>query len=155
MPNKLLTLVLLLNGKRILLGMKKRGFGEGRWNGFGGKVEPGETIEVAAKREAQEEAGVLVTNLQPVGVLLFTFQGQAQKLEVHVFTTTTWQGEAIETEEMRPQWFAYEKIPYQEMWLDDVHWLPDVLNGKLVRGEFHFQDQLHLLSHNVTMVSHL
>lgn len=40
--NKLLTLV--------LLGMKKRGFGAGKWNGFGGKVQPGETIEEAARR---------------------------------------------------------------------------------------------------------
>lgn len=40
--NKLLTLV--------LLGMKKRGFGAGKWNGFGGKVQPGETIEEAARQ---------------------------------------------------------------------------------------------------------
>jgi hypothetical protein len=24
--------------ENVLLGMKKRGFGQGRWNGFGGKV---------------------------------------------------------------------------------------------------------------------
>jgi 8-oxo-dGTP pyrophosphatase MutT (NUDIX family) len=35
--------------------MKKRGFGEGRWNGVGGKVEPGESIEAALIREAKEE----------------------------------------------------------------------------------------------------
>lgn len=33
---------------RVLLGMKKRGFGMGKYNGFGGKVEPGESIEAAA-----------------------------------------------------------------------------------------------------------
>ena len=35
---KLLTLVFLRNGSKVLLGMKKRGFGVGKWNGFGGKV---------------------------------------------------------------------------------------------------------------------
>ena len=35
---KLLTLVFLREGRRVLLGMKKRGFGVGKWNGFGGKV---------------------------------------------------------------------------------------------------------------------
>jgi 8-oxo-dGTP diphosphatase/2-hydroxy-dATP diphosphatase len=30
--------------------MKKRGFGVGRWNGFGGKVEKQETILDEAKR---------------------------------------------------------------------------------------------------------
>ena len=40
---KLLTLVIPVDdGKRVLLGLKKRGFGEGYYNGFGGKVEPGE-----------------------------------------------------------------------------------------------------------------
>ena len=48
--NKLLTLVFVFNGGKILLGMKKRGFGAGRWNGFGGKVDSTETIEAGAKR---------------------------------------------------------------------------------------------------------
>ena len=48
--NKISTLAFVRESARILLGYKKRGFGEGRWNGFGGKVEPGEMIEEAAKR---------------------------------------------------------------------------------------------------------
>ena len=47
---KLLTLVLVVQPGRVLLGMKKRGFGVGKWNGFGGKVQPGESIEEAARR---------------------------------------------------------------------------------------------------------
>ena len=35
---KHLTLVFLRDGSKVLLGMKKRGFGAGKWNGFGGKV---------------------------------------------------------------------------------------------------------------------
>jgi len=51
---KLLTLVFIIEQERILLGMKKRGFGAGWWNGFGGKVQQGETIEEAAKRSTTE-----------------------------------------------------------------------------------------------------
>ena len=47
---KLLTLALVRQGEFILLGLKKKGFGEGKWNGFGGKVEHGETICQAAIR---------------------------------------------------------------------------------------------------------
>ena len=47
---KVYTLVFLNQNEQVLLGLKKRGFGEGRWNGFGGKVEEGETIFEAAKR---------------------------------------------------------------------------------------------------------
>ena len=49
-PNKLLTLLFVLKPGKVLLGYKKRGFGEGRWNGFGGKVQRDETIEEAAVR---------------------------------------------------------------------------------------------------------
>ena len=48
--NKLLTLAFVKESTRILLGYKKRGFGMGRWNGFGGKVQANESIENAAKR---------------------------------------------------------------------------------------------------------
>lgn len=33
------------------MGMKKRGFGTGLWNGFGGKVDITETIRSASIRE--------------------------------------------------------------------------------------------------------
>ena len=51
-PKRVDTLVMITDRvkNQILLGMKKRGFGSGKWNGFGGKVEPNETIEEAAKR---------------------------------------------------------------------------------------------------------
>jgi 8-oxo-dGTP diphosphatase/2-hydroxy-dATP diphosphatase len=47
---KITTLVMVTNESNILLGLKKRGFGSGKWNGFGGKVEANESIEEAAKR---------------------------------------------------------------------------------------------------------
>ncbi len=47
---KVLTLVFVREGDKILLGLKKRGFGKGKWNGFGGKVERGETIKQATIR---------------------------------------------------------------------------------------------------------
>ena len=55
-PEKQVTLCLVINRekKKILFGMKKRGFGVGKYNGFGGKVLSGETIEEAALRELQE-----------------------------------------------------------------------------------------------------
>lgn len=60
--------------------------------------------------------------------------------EVHVFLTTKFSGEPSESEEMKPQWFDYAAIPFQQMWADDHIWLPHVLAGKSVRGHFHFAD---------------
>nr|XP_053633034.1 oxidized purine nucleoside triphosphate hydrolase-like [Cherax quadricarinatus] len=50
LTKKLFTLAFIREGNRLLLGYKKRGFGQGRWNAFGGKVEAGETPEEAAVR---------------------------------------------------------------------------------------------------------
>jgi 8-oxo-dGTP diphosphatase/2-hydroxy-dATP diphosphatase len=136
--NKLLTLCIVTKGEEVLLGMKKRGFGAGRWNGFGGKVIEGETIEQAAVRETKEEAGIEVKNIQEVGILNFEFEGNPEILEVHVYKTTEYNGEPVETEEMRPQWYAFNKVPYADMWPDDKFWLPECLSGNRFKGYFLF-----------------
>lgn len=136
--NKLLTLCIVTKGEEVLLGMKKRGFGAGRWNGFGGKVIKGETIEQAAVRETKEEAGIEVKNIQEVGILNFEFEGNPEILEVHVYKTTEYNGEPVETEEMRPQWYAFNKVPYADMWPDDKFWLPECLSGNRFKGYFLF-----------------
>ena len=43
---------------RILLGRKKRGFGADKYNGFGGKLDDGESFRECAIRELYEESGL-------------------------------------------------------------------------------------------------
>ena len=131
---KHVTLLFLRRDDQILLAMKKRGFGVGKWNGAGGKVQPGETIEAATVRECQEEIGVIPTNLQYRGELHF-FDLPDVEHYCYVFETDTWDGEPHETEEMRPQWFQVTDIPYDQMWPDDQYWLPLLLQGKLFKGK--------------------
>ncbi len=139
MNKKKFTLCVIYKNKKILLGMKKRGFGEGRWNGFGGKVNKNENIETAAVREVKEECNLEVSNLKKRGVLEFSFENNPEEiLQVHIFSTNTFTGDLKETEEMLPKWFDIEKIPYQKMWPDDKHWLPELLNGKNFTGSFLF-----------------
>ena len=135
-----MTLCCIYNNTHILLGMKKRGFGAGRWNGFGGKLYEGETIEQAAIRELQEEVGIKAKKITKRGVLLFEFKNKPEKPEVHFFSVDDYGGEPIETEEMRPQWFLLDKIPYESMWPDDPHWIPLLLAGKNFSGKFLFDD---------------
>ncbi len=135
------TLAFLQRDGEICLAMKKRGFGEGNWNGFGGKVEEGESIEEAIVREIQEESGVVVkeSNLEKVAVTEFLF-ADGKHLEVHTFFVDTWEGTPVETEEMRPQWFLYTEIPFEKMWADDEYWLPRALRGEKFRGKVWFQE---------------
>ncbi len=153
---KILTLCFVVKGEKILLGMKKRGFGAGRWNGFGGKVERGETIDEAARRETKEECGIDIVAMEEVGIHEFEFQNKrGDILEVHVFRVDSWDGEPRETEEMRPQWFTTDAIPYDEMWPDDIHWLPVFLTGKKFRTKFLFGEGDTVLENYVVEVEQL
>jgi ADP-ribose pyrophosphatase YjhB (NUDIX family) len=138
---KILTLAFLLETDRICLAMKKRGFGEGNWNGYGGKPEEGESTTAAAIREIQEESEVTVApeHLEKVALVDFFFS-DGRHLEVHTYFTHEWTGEPTETEEMRPQWFSYTDIPYEHMWADDPHWLPCALRGEKLRGKVWFKE---------------
>jgi 8-oxo-dGTP diphosphatase len=125
----------------ILLGYKKVGFAQGKFNGFGGKVEAGETIEHATVRELEEEAGVRVAehDLAPMAHLTFFFPAMPEWDQVvHVFLARRWQGEPVESDEMKPMWCRATEIPFAGMWQDDSHWLPRVLAGQRVRAWFTF-----------------
>lgn len=153
---KILTLVLIQEARRVLLGMKKRGFGKGNWNGFGGKVKTGEeTIEEGAKREVQEECGLIVSELDKVGILKFEFLGNPELLEVHVFSSSSYDGIPKESEEMQPRWFNIQRIPYDRMWPDDRFWFPLYLKGSRFTGYFVFEGLNKIISQNLREVEHL
>ncbi|XP_037362604.1 oxidized purine nucleoside triphosphate hydrolase isoform X1 [Talpa occidentalis] len=97
-PSRLYTLVLVIQPSRVLLGMKKRGFGAGRWNGFGGKVEEGETIEDGAKRELQEESSLTVDTLDKMGHIVFEFVDKPELMDVHIFCTDSVHGTPEESD---------------------------------------------------------
>lgn len=146
------TLCLLKRNNEILLAMKKRGFGEGKYNGVGGKLEKDETPETAMIREVKEEIGVVITKFEKVGLVEFDeyYKGEKQNLVFHLYFGYEWLGEIVETEEMRPEWFNIQNIPYDKMFPDDKYWLPLVLEGKKIKGYFKFDEDWNLLEKEIT-----
>ena len=152
---KLLTLGLLVKNGKILLGMKKRGFGAGRWNGFGGKLNEGETLQDAAIREYYEESTIKPTKIEKVGNIEFVFEGQEQTLDVHFFKIIEYTGTETETEEMKPEWFDFDKIPFENMWPDDRHWMPLFLAGKKFKGTILFKDSNTIIKTEIKEVKNI
>ena len=152
---KLMTLAFLRKDGKILLGMKKRGFGAGRWNGFGGKVHPDETMQQAVAREYEEESTVKVLKSEHFGVIDFEFRGKPDILEVHFYEVLNYSGEPSETEEMKPQWFDTDKIPFESMWSDDPYWMPLFLKGKKFRGKIFFDENDKVLNVDLKEVEKL
>ncbi|HEX8227217.1 MAG TPA: 8-oxo-dGTP diphosphatase [Candidatus Saccharimonadales bacterium] len=158
-PIKTCSLLFLLRGDgadaEILLAMKKRGFGSGRWNGVGGKLEPEETMEQATVRECREEIGVTPRGLDKVALHLFVFPDGTPDMEVHAFISRDWTGEPAETDEMAPSWFNLADMPYADMWDDDIIWLPAVLAGQKLRTRFVFDDNEHMIRAELDIVGSL
>ncbi|XP_039768593.1 7,8-dihydro-8-oxoguanine triphosphatase-like [Ornithorhynchus anatinus] len=149
--SRLITLVLVVKRQEVLLGYKKCGFGAERWNGFGGKVQDGETIEEGAKRELLEESWLTVDTLQKIGHITFEFLGNSELMDVHVFRTDSFHGNPTESDEMHPQWFKLDQVPFNEMWPDDIYWFPLLLQKKF-RGYFKFQGHDVILDYTLNEV---
>jgi 8-oxo-dGTP diphosphatase len=122
-------------GPEVLLGLKKSGFGAGKWVGLGGHIEDGEKAEAAAVREVQEESGLVVPadSVQHMASIEFRFPTRpAWDQTAEVFVTSVYQGEAEESDEVAPRWFAEDELPLAQMWDDAKYWLPLVLAGEHV-----------------------
>jgi 8-oxo-dGTP diphosphatase len=149
-PREVATLCFISEGEQLLLIRKKRGLGAGKINAPGGRLEPGETALQAAIRETQEEVGVTPRDLKKRGELFFQF-ADGYSLFCSVFLAHGCDGELIETDEALPIWTRIDAIPFHEMWTDDAHWLPLVIDGKSFRGWFEFENET-MLSHTVEIV---
>lgn len=145
------TLLFLKDGDRLLLMHKKRGHGAGRINGPGGKLEADELPADCAVRETLEETGVRALDPQLRGVFKFVDLTAPQWLG-YIYVATRYEGSPLETDEGLPFWCALDEIPFERMWEDDRHWLPRVLAGEQLEGEFLFDDG-RLLAHRLRSVS--
>lgn len=121
MKKQLQTLCFFFREVEILLARKKRGFGKDRLNGYGGKRRPGESVRIATIREVLEESTIVVHELEERGMIDFVIDDLDLRIRCHVFVATDWSGEAVETEEMRPQWLPIASLSdiYDQMWPAD------------------------------------
>jgi 8-oxo-dGTP diphosphatase len=158
------TLCHLVVDGELLLVRKQRGLGAGKRVGPGGKVEAGETVREAARREVREELRIDPVGVEKRGEFDFHFRdreaerGEASErasgearpasdgtvdddsMHVHVFAAEGIEGEPEVTEEAVPEWYPTDAVPYDEIWIDDRVWLPHLVAGETVRGTFVLSD---------------
>lgn len=137
---------------KILFIEKKRGLGEGYYNAPGGHIELEKTASEAAIRETKEETGLDIKEPKLMGTIYFQFKHKDIRELGYVFTSYGAEGELKECEEARPFWIDKDKIPYENMWEDDVLWLPGMLEGKKFEAYFLLDDR-KLVDHKVIWLS--
>jgi mutator protein MutT len=131
------TTCFLREAENILLGEKKEGFGEGYYIGIGGKQERGESLEETLRRELKEEICIVPEKFEQVATLNFYFLANVDwNQKVYVYLCNRWEGNPCETDEIKPEWFSIRSIPFDKMWEDAIYYLPFILKGKVVDGEF-------------------
>jgi len=138
-PVEIATLLFVIRDGQVLLIHKKRGFGKGKINGPGGKIEAGETPRECAIRETQEELCITPTGVKEAGLLHFQFV-DGFSIYGHVFTATGFEGTPTETDEAIPLWCSVDDLPYDRMWEDDRTWIPLMLEGRRFSGRYIFED---------------
>lgn len=107
----------------------------GKFNGLGGKVERGEDVVEAMKREIREEAGIEVTSMRLRGTVSWPgFNGR--DVFGFVFLITGFDGEPFGANEEGPLgWHDVSMMMQLPMWDGDRHFVPLVFDETVT--QFH------------------
>ena len=127
------TVCFLTKNEEVLLVLIEYSPNDRKWTGIGGYVNGGESLEDAIIREAQEESFIEIErdSLRKVAILA------DNDLELNVFLADKWSGEikAKEPSLKEFRWFRNDQLPFSEMHTDNDKWLPQILDGKLIKKE--------------------
>ena len=138
------------NGKTLMVYRNKKpnDIHVGKWNGLGGKFEPGESPEECAVREVLEESGLQIHKPKLHGLLMFP-NFKDDDWYVFVFTAREFSGELIDSPEGRLEWIRNEQLLDLNLWESDHIFLPWIRAGKFFSAKFVYDgDQMQ--SYDVT-----
>lgn len=121
---------------------------QGKWNGLGGKLEPGESPEECVIREVQEESGLTIHDPILKGVLTFPLFANDEDWYAFVFVATQFEGALINSSEGELAWIDDEKLLSLPLWEGDLIFLPLLTNKGIFSGKFVYQEG-RLVEHNV------
>ncbi|MFJ6003709.1 8-oxo-dGTP diphosphatase [Arthrobacter sp. NPDC092385] len=122
-------------GRDVLLGLKRTGFGTGRVVALGGKIDGRESAGEAAIREVAEEGGIVLApaDLREAGRISWSFPARPEwNMVAFLFTADAGTTTVVASEEIEPRWYAVDSIPWHEMWQDAPYWLPSLLAGRRI-----------------------
>jgi 8-oxo-dGTP diphosphatase len=130
------------NGSTLMLHRVKKpdDIHEGKWNGLGGKFEPGESPEDCVIREIREEAGLKIKNPLLKGVLTFPDFAKGDDWYVFVFTASEFSGRLINSDEGNLAWIKDRDLLKLNLWEGDKVFLPLLKRRGHFSGKFHYKN---------------
>jgi len=140
---KLATLCYVMKDDKTLMiyrNKKENDYHEGKWNGLGGKFEPGETPEQCAIRELKEETGLDVIKPHLKGFITFPLFDKVEDWYVFVFVIKEFKGELIDSPEGHLEWILNNKLNELNLWDGDRIFLPWLFEDKFFSAKFDYED---------------
>jgi 8-oxo-dGTP diphosphatase len=140
---KLATLCYLrADGKTLMMHRIKKAndMHQGKWNGLGGKLDPGETPEECVIREVREESGLTIIDPQLKGVLTFPMFANNEDWYAFVFVAMKFQGHLIDSNEGVLKWIEDEQLLDLDLWEGDRIFIPWLEQPGFFSGKFVYQD---------------
>jgi len=122
----------------------------GKWNGLGGKLEPGESPEECVVREVLEESGLRATRLHLKGFLTFPLFAANEDWYAFVFVVDEFGGELIDSPEGDLEWIDDDKLLSLNLWEGDLLFLPLLDQPGLFSAKIVYRDG-RLVSHSLIM----
>ena len=108
------TAMIITKDDKVLLMKRKGHHGKGTWSTPGGHLDPGETIEGCAAREAKEEVGLDVTDIRFRCVTNDIFEAEGKHYITIWMEGKSFSGEpyiASEEEAEEIGWYAWDALP--------------------------------------------
>ncbi len=129
------TVCFIVVNNQVLLAEIEMPDGTHVWNGLGGVVDDGETLEQAVSREMAEETKLIIRpqHVKEVKVI------HLGNLELHAMVTNKWAGKLVPNEPsiLQLQWFDIKDVPYHQMHPGNEKWVPEVLRaGQALSSNF-------------------
>lgn len=130
------------DGKTLMIyrNKKENDYHKGKWNGLGGKFEPGESPEDCAIREMKEETGLDVFNPVMKGFITFPNFDGVDDWYVFVFVIEEFSGRLIDSPEGTLDWIDNDKLPELNLWEGDKIFLPWLFQDKFFSAKFNYED---------------
>ena len=119
---------------------KKNDYHREKWNGLGGKFEPGESPEECAVREIEEESGLIIKNIEMKGFITFPMFDGKEDWYVFLFTADEYEGELIDSNEGNLDWIPNEKLTEINLWEGDKYFIPWIFKEKFFSAKFIYEN---------------